>query len=106
MRFATLVLVLAAFAAGSCGDTESLVPDGPPNPFDAWLGDGGMPDAPDAPLPAARPAGAAITSGGGVVSSTGHRLRVRIGAPQPMGRTSSTNHRLTMGPGAIPWGTP
>ena len=105
MRVPTLILVLAAFAGASCGKTETLDVDAPFGPIDAMLAD--APDAHvDPPPPDPRPAGAAITSGGGVTASAGHRLRVRIGAPQPMGRTSSTNHRLTVGPGAIPWGAP
>lgn len=39
----------------------------------------------------------AQTSGGGNTSSTSYRMRVTIGAPQPMGTTSSTGNRARLG---------
>jgi hypothetical protein len=65
-------------------------------------------DAPtDAPTDAVpSPSGHAVTSGGGVASSAGHRIQIRIGAPVPAGDSGSAGHRVRVGPGAIPWGSP
>ncbi len=42
--------------------------------------------------------GVMSTSGGGAASSTSHRLRLSIGAPQPMGRATSTSFAVNLGP--------
>ena len=51
-------------------------------------------------VPIRIPSGVLQTAGGGDVASTNYTLRVTIGAPQPMGRASSTNFIVTVGPGA------
>ena len=95
-----MVLVLFATA---CGDVSKPVID-----IDAAVGVIDAPDVlpdemnPPPPPPPARRGGVMSTSGGGVIASTQHRMRVRIGAPQPMGTTSSSSHRITTGPGALP----
>jgi hypothetical protein len=48
------------------------------------------------------PANVLSTSGGGTASSEGYRVRVRIGAPQPMGTAAASGHEVRVGPGAAP----
>ena len=42
-----------------------------------------------------------ITSGGGTSTSTGYRMTISIGTPQPMGAASSAGYRAGVGPGAV-----
>jgi len=51
-------------------------------------------------VPIRIPSGVLQTAGGGDITSTNYTLRVSIGAPQPMGRASSSNFIVTVGPGA------
>jgi hypothetical protein len=98
-----LALAGAAITA-ACG-----VAHHPEDDTDAAIVDAAVDAAVDAPIdapPPLPPGASASTSGGGVATSAGHRLQLRIGAPQPMGRAASTGHRLTTGPGALPWATP
>ena len=95
--FSVLVLVLLA----GCPDRPADVsPDAGSVVIDAGV----EPDVP--PPPPTPPGSLAVTAGGGVTSSAGHRLSVRIGAPAPLGKTASSTHTLTTGPGAIPWTAP
>jgi hypothetical protein len=101
MRLRTfLVLMLAA----SCGNvSEHPDVDAPPM-IDAVIDasiDAAI-DTPDASTTPKRRGGIVSTSGGGIASSPNHRLRIRIGAPQPIGRTASSGHNLVTGPGALP----
>lgn len=90
MRFSILILLATA-----CGDVNPLDVDAPPDLTSK--------DAPTDTSPAPRrPGMLASTSGGGVTISAGYRLRVRVGGSQPAGRTASTNHHLSTGPGALP----
>ena len=45
--------------------------------------------------------GAAQTSGGALLVSPTHKLRVYVGAPQPMGERSNATHRVRTGPGSL-----
>jgi hypothetical protein len=54
---------------------------------------------PEQPVP--RPTTIMQTSGGGRVSSTAFFARLRIGAPQPAGRSSSPLHDAHLGPGSV-----
>jgi hypothetical protein len=96
--FSVLFLVLLA---GCTPDRPADVsPDASPVVIDAGV----EPDAPDAaPTP---PGSLAATAGGGTTSSAGHELSLRIGSPAPLGKTASSTHTLTTGPGAIPWTAP
>jgi hypothetical protein len=49
------------------------------------------------PRPTA-PVAYTMTAGGTLATSSQHRLRVFIGVPQPMTSSSSSGHRLTLGP--------
>lgn len=83
-----------------CGDVKPLDVDAPPVSPDSSID---TPDSADAMPPAKkRRGGIASTSGGGVTTSAQHRLRVRVGAPDPMGQTASAGHKLTTGPGSLP----
>jgi len=118
MRSGRTFVLAIALAVGGCdcgGD------DAPPT-RDAGPGDGGVTDAggvdsgsdagPDAgDVDAGTDAGVDAgpdsvretvfqTSGGGRASSSGYRLRLSVGAPQPMGRSSGGSHRATTGPSA------
>jgi hypothetical protein len=51
-------------------------------------------------VPIRIPSGVLQSAGGGDTSSTNYSMRVSAGVPQPMGRVSSTNFIVTVGPGA------
>jgi hypothetical protein len=51
-------------------------------------------------VPVRLPSGTSHTAGGGTVTSTGYTLRVSVGVPAPMGRMTSTNYVITLGPAA------
>jgi hypothetical protein len=51
-------------------------------------------------VPVRIPSGVLQSAGGGDVASTNYKMRISIGVPQPMGRASSTNFIITVGPGA------
>jgi hypothetical protein len=96
-RAFTLVGIAALCACGSVpGDPDA-------HRVDARAIDAHVIDGPSAPP---RPGATASTAGGGVTSSSGHQMRVRIGAPEPLGTTSSSAHAATTGPGALPWSQP
>jgi hypothetical protein len=113
-RSKTLLRCLALLGLTACSNNLNDAPDGAL--VDAIADGRGAADAPIGPPPDASgdappaapvpPSGAAQTAGGGVATSSGHRLQVRIGAPQPIGTATSANHRTTTGPGAIPWMAP
>jgi hypothetical protein len=90
------VLVLVLLLGCTPDRPDDVSPDAGPVVIDAGV----EPDAPPTP------GSLAVTAGGGTTSSAGHRLSLRIGAPQPLGRTASNTHTLTTGPGAIPWTAP
>ncbi len=50
------------------------------------------------PPPVRRPTGIIQTSGGALLMSSSYRLRITIGAPQPMGSGSDATHHLVVGP--------
>jgi hypothetical protein len=65
---------------------------GPDAPFDAGL---------DAPLPdtGPRPPSTVVqTSGGAIISTPEYRLRISVGAPEPIGTAGDGTHRLRVGP--------
>jgi len=51
-------------------------------------------------VPIRIPSGVLQSAGGGDISSASYLMRISIGAPQPMGRVSSTNFIVTVGPAA------
>lgn len=55
------------------------------------------------PRPTA-PVASTATAAGVYATSSQHRLRLSVGMPQPMGTSTSDDHRLTLGPAAL--GTP
>jgi hypothetical protein len=107
----TVLLLATGLATVACGVTQSdpdaaLIDAASIDAPDA--GDDGGVDAPDASIdaPPAPPSASDLTAGGGFTSSAGHRLHVRIAAPQPLGGAQSAGHHVTTGPGALPWPTP
>ena len=100
MPLAAFAALLAVVLLSACdcgqgqGDLDAGVPaDGGASdggPTDGGPGDGGA--------TAARPPGVQIVGGGGETASPTHRLRVTIGAPQPMGAASGPTHEVETGP--------
>ena len=54
--------------------------------------------APDAPPPPNVPSSVYNTSGGGFTASASYRAQISIGAPSPMGNSSSSSFQLQTGP--------
>lgn len=92
--------VLALILLGACGSVSH------PIDVDALTDVAATVDAPNIDAPDGgmkkRNGGVLATSGGGTTTSSQHTLRVRIAAPQPMGRAASAGHNLTTGPGSLP----
>jgi hypothetical protein len=108
MRNAKRLLLLAwVLAVSACGDDVITAVDAGDASVDIDAPDADV-DTPDASVdaPPAPPSASDLTAGGGFTSSTGHRLQVRIAAPQPLGGAQSAGHHVTTGPGALPWPTP
>jgi len=72
-------------AAAGCGSTRTSETDAAPN-FDA------------SPIEIPARPGLFQTAGGGKVSSANFRAEIRMGAPQPMGTTTSANFNARLGP--------
>ncbi len=110
MAWRTLVVVLAALASIGCecgGASGSR--DGGRVVSDAGPRDAGPRDA--GPVDAGRdggggpPSGTATTFqsvGGGTAEGSGYRVRFGIGAPQPMGTSTSADGTARTGPAATP----
>jgi hypothetical protein len=96
----SLKTVLALILLGACGNVSH------PIDVDALTDVVATVDAPQIDTPDGaiekRKGGVVATSGGGTTASSQHKLRVRIAAPQPMGRAASAGHNLITGPGALP----
>jgi hypothetical protein len=58
-------------------------------------GDGGGVDGGPGPV---GPTAVVQTSGGAVITTPTHRLRVSVGAPQPVGARRNASHRVRVGP--------
>lgn len=76
------------------GGPDAGMPDGGPvdGGRDGGPGDGGIDGGPRGPTAVVQ------TSGGAVIQTSEHRLRISVGAPQPVGAARSSSHRLRMGP--------
>lgn len=101
-----LNLVLVSTIMGCPPSVKDPVPDGGKDdgsddggtiPDDDEDDDGGVITDGDE-VNTAAPTSVTITSGGGEASSEQYRLRVNIGAPQPMGKAQSDDVRLKAGP--------
>jgi hypothetical protein len=113
LAFSFLTLSLACGGGddgGNGGGTDAGPIPGPVDagPFDAGGGGGGTDAGPDAggggvdagPVNEAVRRRTVQTSGGGRSQSTGFRLILSVGAPQPMGTATSASNRVTVGPTA------
>jgi len=109
----TTAVLLAASAMSGCSCGEPVASrdagpgDGGGGPVDGGPQDGGPQDGgPDGGADAGpMPPGSGTTAtfhsaGGGTATSTEHRLRFSIGAPQPMGTSTSADGTLQAGPAA------
>lgn len=118
-----LLICMGAMGCAASGGTGAVTTDSNPSTPAAdedmgpSAGPGGDTDEPDVATPVDRPddpaealpdedrlprlTTAQVSSGGGQGQSTGYRLSIRIGAPQPMGRAVGEGYRLRMG-GATP----
>lgn len=111
-------LILVLLGTGGCsavtdfdgytyGDERDAGPDsdvggGPDGATSDASRDGEMADAvvPEGGL-AVPPTVVVQTSGGAVLMSSEYRLRISVGAPQPMGSRQSGSYRITMGPESV-----
>ncbi len=50
-------------------------------------------------VPDRKPSTVWMSAGGGLSTAAGYKLRVSVGAPEPMGFASGTGYRVTIGPG-------
>jgi hypothetical protein len=93
---AALALMLAA-----CGETAATR-DAPIDldgaSIDAPFGDPDADTTPDGPPAATARPGIFQTSGGGAAASASYRVRIAIGAPQPMGAAASGAYQVHLGP--------
>ena len=89
--------------AGDAGDLDSGMLDSGMLDAGVDAGDAGPPDGgpPDANLPDTGPTPpreSVSVTGGGIVENASYRLRISVGAPQPMGDVSDGSYRLRVGP--------
>lgn len=87
-------------ADGGMGDAGPMVDGGGQDSGmpDGGVQDGGMDDGGTDAGPRPPPTGVIQTSGGAVIMNSEYRLRISVGAPQPMGSASDSSHRLRVGP--------
>ena len=87
------------FGTGRDAGIDSGLIDSGPGPTEGGVDagrDAGTRDGGPRPV-----TGTAQTSGGALLVSPTHKLRVYVGAPQPMGERSNAEHRLRAGPGRL-----
>ena len=116
MRILLCLVLMGSVSSGcSCSNDDPVTVDAGPmvdgggdpdaGPRDAGPGDAGDDAGSDAGPGDAGPGVTTReitfqTSGGGESFSPGFRLRLSVGAPQPMGTASNTNNRVITGPAA------
>ena len=107
MRLLRLVIGVAAawslcVGSGGC-DSSSGLPDldgadGVDGGEDGQVGADGSDGGPTA----GGPTRFSVTSGGGEAEGAGYKVRLHVGAPQPMGSASGASGSVEAGPGARP----